>query len=168
LRIIAATNRDLKERVAKSRFRKDLYFRLAAALVAVPPLRARLEDLPFIVPQLLESLGQPKVNVNPAVFEALASQSWPGNLRQLKNVLACALTFVDEGMLEASHLKLSTPRLDDADLDRLPLGGLPLASIEREAIRQTLAINGGMKARAAQALGIAVSTLYDKLKKYDL
>jgi transcriptional regulator with PAS, ATPase and Fis domain len=168
LRIIAATNRDLKGRMEKSLFREDLYFRLAAALVAVPPLRARLEDLPFIVPQLLESLGQPKVNVNPAVFDALAGQSWPGNVRQLKNVLACALTFVDEGTLETSHLRLSTPQLDDADLDRLPLGGLPLASIERAAIRQTLAIHGGMKARAAQALGIAVSTLYDKLKKYDL
>jgi transcriptional regulator with PAS, ATPase and Fis domain len=168
LRIIAATNRDLKLRIAKDLFREELYFRLAAALVALPPLRARPEDLPVIVPQLLEELGQPNVNVDPAVFEALAGQSWPGNVRQLKNALACALTFVDEGLLEASHLKLSTPHLDETDLDRLPLGGLPLASIERAAIRQTLALNGGMKARAARALGIAISTLYDKLKKYDL
>ena len=168
LRIIAATNRDLKLRVAKSLFREDLYFRLAAALVAVPPLRARLDDLPVIVPQLLASLGQPNVGIDPQVFDALCGQSWPGNVRQLKNVLACALTFVDHGVLEAEHLKLSSPQLDESDLDRLPLGGLPLASIERAAIRQTLAVTGGMKARAAQALGIAVSTLYDKLKKYDL
>jgi DNA-binding NtrC family response regulator len=168
LRIVAATNRDLKVRVTKNLFREDLYFRLAAAVVPVPPLRARLEDLALIVPQLLASLGQGDVRIDPQVFDALRAQSWPGNVRQLKNAIACALTFVDAGVLEAEHLRLSPPELDESDLDRLPLGGQSLAAIERAAIKQTLALTGGMKARAAQALGIAVSTLYDKLKKYEI
>jgi DNA-binding NtrC family response regulator len=168
LRIVAATNRDLKVRVTKNLFREDLYFRLAAAVVPVPPLRARLEDLALIVPQLLASLGHADVRIEPQVFDALRAQSWPGNVRQLKNAIACALTFVDAGVLEGEHLRLSPPELDESDLDRLPLGGQPLAAIERAAIKQTLALTGGMKARAAQALGIAVSTLYDKLKKYEI
>jgi transcriptional regulator with PAS, ATPase and Fis domain len=168
VRVVAATNRDLKLRVAKNLFREDLYFRLAAAVVPVPPLRARLEDLPVIVPQLLASLDYDDVVVDPAVFEVLRARSWPGNVRELKNALACAMTFVEDGHLEAEHLRLSPPEVDDSDLDRLPLGGQPLARLERAAIKQTLALTGGMKARAAQALGIAVSTLYDKLKKYEL
>jgi len=168
LRVIAATNRDLKVRVAKSLFREDLYFRLAAAVVPVPPLRARLEDLATLVPELLASLGHPDVAVGPEVFEALRGRSWPGNVRELKNTLACAMTFVEAGRLEEDHLRLSPPGVDESDLDRLPLGGQPLARIERAAIKQTLALTGGMKARAAQSLGIAVSTLYDKLKKYEL
>jgi len=168
VRVIAATNRDLKVRVAKNLFREDLYFRLAAAVVPVPPLRARLEDLPALVPQLLATLGYPDIIVDPDVFDALRGRSWPGNVRELKNTLACALTFVEDGRLEVDHLRLSPPEVDDSDLDRLPLGGQSLARLERAAIKQTLALNGGMKARAAQSLGIAVSTLYDKLKKYEL
>jgi len=168
VRIVAATNRDLKLRVAEGVFREDLYFRLAAAVVTVPPLRTRPEDLPIIVSTLLASLGHAKIDVAPEVFEALRSQAWPGNLRQLKNTLACGVTFATAGRLEASHLQLPSSDDDDADLDRLPLGGQSLARLERAAIKQTLALNGGMKGPAALALGIALSTLYDKVKKYAL
>jgi DNA-binding NtrC family response regulator len=167
VRVVAATNRDLKLRVAEGLFREDLYFRLAAAVISVPPLRARLEDLPFIVPVLLESLGRPDLEVASEVFDILRAQTWPGNVRQLKNTLACALAFAT-ARLEAEHLRLPALEAEDADLDRLPLGGQPLARLERAAIKQTLALTGGMKVQAAQALGIAVSTLYDKLKKYEL
>ena len=98
------------------------------------------------------------------VFDALRTQSWPGNVRQLKNVLACALAFVDAGVLEADHLHMSPPEVNDSDINRLPLGGQALELIERAAIKQTLALTGGMKVRAAEVLGIAVSTLYQKLK----
>jgi DNA-binding NtrC family response regulator len=168
VRVVAATNRDLKLRVAEGLFREDLYFRLAAAVITVPPLRSRLEDLPFLVPALLESLGRADLEVEPEVFDVLRAQTWPGNVRQLKNALACALAFATSGRLEAEHFHMPVPEADDADLDRLPLGGQPLARLERAAIKQTLALTGGMKVQAAQALGIAVSTLYDKLKKYEL
>jgi DNA-binding NtrC family response regulator len=168
VRVIAATNRDLKLRVAEGVFREDLYFRLAAAVITVPPLRARLEDLLFIVPSLLESLGHSELNVTPDVLTALRTQTWPGNVRQLKNTLAFACTLANGGRLEANHLRLPSEDDEDSDLDRLPLGGQSLARLERAAIKQTLALTGGMKVPAAQALGIAVSTLYDKLKKYAL
>jgi DNA-binding NtrC family response regulator len=168
VRLMASSTSDLRARVTAGQFRDDLYLGLASATVAVPALRERLEDLPSLVAQLLKALGRSEVTVQPDVFENLATRSFPGNVRELKNTLACALAFVEGDQLEARHLLLSTSRFDGADLDRLPLGGQPLEHIERAAIKQTLAQMGGVKSRAAQALGIAVSTLYEKLKKYGL
>jgi transcriptional regulator with PAS, ATPase and Fis domain len=167
LRVLAATNRDLKSQVSAGRFREDLYFRLAAAVVAIPPLRERLEDIPLLVSQLLADLERADLEVAPAAYDALRSHAWPGNVRELKNTLACALAFVDPGgPLEPSHLQLLAPAVDDTTIERLPLGGHTLERIERAAIRQTLIYTRGNKVLAAQALGIAVSTLYEKLKKY--
>jgi DNA-binding NtrC family response regulator len=168
VRIVAATNRDLAALVAAKQFREDLYFRLAAAVVAVPPLRARTEDLPLLVARLLEDLRRSDVTVPPETLEALRVYDWPGNVRELKNTLACALAFVESGALEPRHLRFLPAADDTAMLDRLPLGGRSLESIERAAIKQTLSRSRGSKVQAAQALGIAVSTLYEKLKKYKL
>jgi DNA-binding NtrC family response regulator len=174
VRVIAATNRDLRADVASGKFREDLFFRLAVAVVKVPPLRERLEDLPELVLSLLADLGQPTLRVSDAVFTALRAHPWPGNARELKNALACAVAFVDAGvtLLEPRHFKLLSPAAcADADsswIDSLPLGGQALERIERAAIRQTLRQAEGNKAHAARTLGIAVSTLYEKLKKYGL
>jgi transcriptional regulator with PAS, ATPase and Fis domain len=169
VRIVAATNRDLGVDVSAGKFRSDLYFRLAAALVPVPPLRERLEDLPLLVPRLLVDIGRPDLSVAEATLTALRRHAWLGNVRELKNTLACAVAFVEErGVLEASHLRFSDPMDAALDLERLPLGGQPLDQIERAAIRQTLQQTEGNRVQAALVLGIAVSTLYEKLKKYDL
>ncbi|HET9929486.1 MAG TPA: sigma-54 dependent transcriptional regulator [Polyangiaceae bacterium] len=169
LRVVAATNRDLKSLVAAGRFREDLYFRLAAAVVAVPALRERTEDIPLLVRRLLEEAGSPGIAVSEACYASLRAHAWPGNVRELKNALACALAFVDAaGVLEPQHLQLLTPPPDSSSVERLPLGGQPLARIERAAIKQTLVYTRGNKVLAAQVLGIAVSTLYEKLKKYGL
>jgi transcriptional regulator with PAS, ATPase and Fis domain len=172
VRIIAATNRDIRAEVGAGRFRQDLYFRLGAAAIPVPPLRERLEDIPLLVERLLADLGRPDLLVCEAALRALMSHNWPGNVRELKNTLACAAAFVDAGenVLEAQHVTavIRPADPDGTAVDRLPLGGQRLDSIERAAIRQTLALVGGNKVRAAQALGIAVSTLYEKLKKYRL
>jgi DNA-binding NtrC family response regulator len=174
VRVIAATNRDLRADVASGKFREDLYFRLAVAVVKVPPLRERLEDLPELVLSLLADLGQPHLRVSDAVFSALRAHPWPGNARELKNALACAVAFVDAGvtLLEPRHFKLLSPTAcadgDNSWIDSLPLAGQLLERIERAAIRQTLRQAGGNKAHAARTLGIAVSTLYEKLKKYGL
>jgi transcriptional regulator with PAS, ATPase and Fis domain len=169
LRVVAATNRDLKALVADGRFREDLYFRLGMAVVAVPSLRERSEDIPLLVPRLLEDLGRPGLQVSNAAYRLLQSHSWPGNVRELKNVLACALAFVGSaGTLEPQHLSLLETANEQSMLERLALGGLSLERIERAAIKQTLAQSRGNKALAAQSLGIAVSTLYEKLKKYQL
>jgi transcriptional regulator with PAS, ATPase and Fis domain len=169
VRIIAATHRDLRALVAEKRFREDLYFRLAAAVVQVPPLRERLEDLPVLVPRLLKDLGHADLPVSDAVYEVLAKRMWRGNVRELKNALACAMAFVDsDGVLEPRHLRSLFESEESVCLQPFDLGGQTLESIERAAIKQTLARTSGNRAHAARELGIAVSTLYEKLKKYRL
>jgi transcriptional regulator with PAS, ATPase and Fis domain len=171
VRIIAATNRDIRAEVAAGKFREDLFFRLAVAVVEVPPLRRRLEDLPQLVYALLGDLGREGLRVSEASFEALREHPWPGNVRELKNVLACASAFLDPGasVLEPHHLRLVGPDSSEPSwIDGLPLAGQALERIERAAIRQTLAQADGNKMYAARRLGIAVSTLYEKLKKYGL
>jgi transcriptional regulator with PAS, ATPase and Fis domain len=170
VRIIAATHRDLRADVAAGTFRQDLYFRLGAAVVPVPPLRERLEDLPLLVEGLLENLGHRGLRVAEATLELFRAHSWPGNVRELKNVLACAVPFLDEGdeVLAPQHVRLLGPAEHAGCVERLPLGGQRLESIERAAIKQTLTLTDGNKAKAATLLGIAVSTLYEKIKKYRL
>jgi len=169
VRIVAATNRDLQAEVTAGRFRQDLYFRLAAAVVHVPSLRDRPEDIPTLVTRLLDDLGHRDIEVTPGALAQLASREWPGNVRELKNVLACAVAFLDGHVLEARHFAMPTPSTErkTAALDALPLGGLRLDVIEWLAIEQTLRQTRGNKARAAQLLGIATSTLYEKIKKHE-
>jgi DNA-binding NtrC family response regulator len=172
VRIIAATNRDLRAEVAAGRFREDLIFRLGVAIVQIPPLRRRIEDLPEIVYSLLADLGRPDLHLSDAAFAALQAHSWPGNVRELKNALACAVAFLDPGVteLQEHHLMIgkTTANDDSSWIDSLPLGGQALDRIERAAIRQTLLHTQGNKAYAARSLGIALSTLYVKLKKYGI
>jgi DNA-binding NtrC family response regulator len=168
VRVIAATNRELEADVSAGRFRRDLYFRLAAAVVRVPPLRERYDDLNILIPQLVADLGCANVRVAPSVFEWAATRSWPGNVRELKNALAYGLAFVDHGVLEADALSSLFQSSETAWLARLPLTGFTLAQIEQAAIQQTLVQTQGNKMKAARVLGIAVSTLYEKLKRYQI
>jgi len=168
VRVVAATNRDLSALVAAKQFRADLYYRLAAAVVHMPPLRDRLQDLRVLVPQLLLDLNRPEIRVAEATLEILRSHRWPGNIRELKNTVACALAFAEKGVLEPQHLRFVATAAETSLLDRCPLGGQTLASIEQAAIKQTLAQTHGNKVHAARLLGIASSTLYEKIKKYGL
>jgi two-component system, NtrC family, response regulator GlrR len=168
VRVVAATNRDLQAEVAAGRFRQDLYFRLAAAVVQVPTLRERSEDIPLLVSRLLEDLGHSEVEISEETIEVLKARAWPGNVRELKNALACAIAFLDTDVLEPRHLCSLASEEREAPLSQNNLGGQTLETIERAAILQTLEQTRGNKAQAAQSLGIAVSTLYEKLKKYKL
>jgi two-component system, NtrC family, response regulator GlrR len=171
VRIIAATNRDLRAEVAAGRFREDLFFRLAVALVRVPPLRKRLEDLPDLVTQLLASLGRPELHLSDEALALLREHAWPGNVRELKNALACAAAFAGPNVrvLQPKHLCLLHAANDASSwIDSLPLAGHALERLERAAIRQTLEQTDGKKAHAARLLGIALSTLYEKMRKYGL
>lgn len=171
VRVIAATNRDLRSEVSAGRFRRDLYFRLGAAVIPVPPLRERLEDLPRLVQDLLDDLGRSDLSLSDDALTMLRFRSWPGNVRELKNTLACVVAFVEpeECMVESRHMGavFDSELSNNVDIERLPLGGQRLDRIERAAILQTLSQAGGNKVQAAQVLGIAVSTLYEKLKKYE-
>ncbi|HSN27034.1 MAG TPA: sigma 54-interacting transcriptional regulator [Kofleriaceae bacterium] len=167
VRILAATNRDLEAEVAAGRFRQDLFFRLSAAVVAVPPLRERLTDLPELVEAILAAEGR-RVRVTHETLEALATYDWPGNVRELRNVLLAAAAMADADLVEPRHLLLFKPRRRNATLADFPLAGRSLQSIERAAIVQTLQRAEGNKVRAAKALGIAPSTLYEKMRRYGI
>jgi two-component system, NtrC family, response regulator AtoC len=167
VRVIAATNRNLRHEVAEGRFRADLYYRVGAALVEVPPLRTRLDQLPSLVQHLLLDLGHADVTVLPEVYEVLKARPWLGNVRELKNALSCAVAFAEHGVLGAPQLQFA-PELAADPLERLALAGVSLTKLERTAIAQTLRLCGGNRARTAEKLGIAVSTLYEKLRRYNL
>jgi DNA-binding NtrC family response regulator len=167
VRILAATNRDLEAEVAAGRFRQDLFFRLSAAVVAVPPLRERLSDLPELVAAILTAEGR-RVRVTQETIDALATYDWPGNVRELRNVLMAAAAMAEADLIEPRHLLMFKARRRSATLADFPLGGRSLESIERAAIVQTLKNAAGNKVRAAKTLGIAPSTLYEKMRRYKL
>ncbi len=170
VRVIAATHRDLREEVAAGRFREDLFFRLVVAVAEVPPLRRRFDELEHVLASLLVDLGRAEIHVSERSLTKLREHSWPGNVRELKNALTCAVAMMDPGleMIEPQHLRIFRSEEttgDEAWMDGLPLAGHSLHTLECAAIRQTLRQSSGNKAHAARKLGIAVSTLYEKLKK---
>jgi DNA-binding NtrC family response regulator len=135
--------------------------------VQVPALRHRSEDLRVLVEAILVSLGKP-IGVSPETMKILESYDWPGNVRELKNVIESAAAIGDGDQIEPRHLMFFKPRRRDPTMEKLPLAGKTLESIERNAIQQTLEQCGGNKTKAAKQLGISPSTLYEKVKKYKL
>ena len=167
VRIIAATHRNLEEAVKGGTLRQDLFFRLSVVTVQVPPLRQRVEDLPMIIEKLLVSGGK-AVGLAPETMTILEKYDWPGNVRELRNVIESASAVCDGEQIEPKHLIFFKPRRRDPTVEKLPLAGKTLETIERAAIAQTLEQCGGNKTKAARALGISPSTLYEKVKKYSL
>jgi DNA-binding NtrC family response regulator len=126
-----------------------------------------------LVASLLHDLGRGDLKASDATLAALREHTWPGNVRELKNMLACAVALVDAQVkvLDPIHLRLVAAASDKdmaSEIDALPLAGLSLDRIEQAAIRQTLRHASGNKASAARSLGIAISTLYEKLKKFGI
>jgi len=167
VRIIAATHRNLEQAVKESTLRQDLFFRLSVVSVQVPPLRHRRDDLPLLIERILMASGK-HVGLAPETMTILERYDWPGNVRELKNVVESAAAVCDGEQIEPKHLMFFKPRRRDPTVEKLPLAGKTLESIERAAIAQTLEHCGGNKTRAARALGISPSTLYEKVKKYSL
>jgi two-component system response regulator HydG len=175
IRILAATNRDLQKALSENDLREDLYYRLAVVELFLPPLRERIGDIKLLANEFLvrfgEQNGKPMTGFDDAAWEWILSYNWPGNVRELKNVIESAAAIVDpkEGdQIEPRHLMFFKPRRRDPTMEKLPLAGKTLESIERNAIAQTLEQCGGNKTKAAKQLGISPSTLYEKVKKYKL
>ncbi len=171
VRVLAATSRDLKAMVAEGRFREDLYYRLNVLPVRVPPLRERLADLEALAESLLESIaqrtGMPQRELAPSALAVLAAHAWPGNIRELRNVLEQAAMLTDNARLGAadfaSVLPVAPARAEPGATPHLrPLPQL-IAELERSTIQSALAATGGNKVSAAKLLGISRATLYEKL-----
>jgi DNA-binding NtrC family response regulator len=167
VRVISATNKDLEKEVKAGRFREDLYYRLSVVRVVMPPLRKRKEDIETIAGHLLAEISveisRTISGLSPEAAAALASYSWPGNVRELRNVLGRAAALSDSGRIEPKDLFLSQGKKTDT-LEGLH--GRTLEEIEKAAIHATLKSVNGNKTEAARVLGIAYSTLYEKMKKY--
>jgi transcriptional regulator with PAS, ATPase and Fis domain len=169
VRVVAATNRDLEKEVKAGRFREDLFYRLSAVSVFLPPLRKHKEDIEPIAEHLLggisASVGKKLKGLSPEAAEALRAYPWPGNVRELKNVLGRAAALSDGSRIEVRDLFLSQGKKTDT-LEGL--SGKTLEEIEKAAIHATLKSVSGNKTEAAKVLGIAYSTLYEKMKKYGM
>ncbi len=173
VRIIVATNRNLEEMVRERMFREDLFFRLSVVRITIPPLRKRKEDIPDLVDSLLRECSSGKElkikGVSREALEILKAHDWPGNIRELRNVIERSLTFAEGPHLEPRDLvALPTANKKSTTGALSPLIGHSLEEIERMAIIQTLKANDWNKSETARVLGIAPSTLYEKIKKYRL
>ncbi len=171
-RVLAATNRNLKEEVAKKTFREDLYFRVGAIRVEVPPLRDRREDIAPLAQHFLAGLSarspRPLPPLSPAALDALVSHDWPGNVRELRNAVQRAVVLAEGAQLAASDFSFLRESSTPSPESEMPDGLTRWEQAERTNILAELSRQGGNKTRTARVLGIAKSTLFEKLKKYGI
>jgi len=173
VRVIAATNHDLRERVASGDFREDLYFRVDVLPISLPPLRDRIEDLPLLISHFREKLGKrlgkDAPTIGPDVLEAMRRYRWPGNVRELENTLEQVFILCDrpEVALDDVPEKLRERPSTTEDI-ALPAGGLVLEQLEQTLIRQALERSGGRIKEAADLLGLTYKTLQYRLKKHEI
>jgi len=171
MQIIAATHRDLKKLSDEGTFRSDLYFRINTLRLRIPPLRERREDIPIITDKLVEQLAldmkRGPIEVSDNARPALLNSPWPGNIRELRNVLERAVLLSDDGIIHNTGLEFEGPSHQSAA--PVPaLNHLTLKEIEKHFIVQTLESEGGNIIRAAKRLGIHRSSLYTKIREYGL
>jgi transcriptional regulator with PAS, ATPase and Fis domain len=168
-RVVAATNRDLRAAVDAGTFREDLYFRLAAFIINVPPLRDRREDIPALVHHfLVRAASRLKKDVRVVSADAMAAlmkYAWPGNVRELEHAIERAVILADRPSVRVSDLPPEVTRKG-----RTPAGGdtLNLQQQEKTAIERALERYSGNRKRAAAALNISTVTLWRKMKQYGL
>lgn len=167
VRVLAATNRNLAELVSQGRFREDLYYRLNVFPLEIPPLRMRKADLGPLTRRFLEqygtSLGRPGMRLSANAQAALTGYEWPGNIRELGNVLQRAIILAPGPVIEVEHLMLPGPVVGmRAD----PASGSTIKDLERDTILGTLSRCGGSRRKTAEALGMSERTLRYKLQRY--
>jgi transcriptional regulator with PAS, ATPase and Fis domain len=174
VRVLAATNKEPEQAVAKGELRQDLYFRLNVFHINLPPLRDHKDDIPSLAEHILRDLNEKHHRhirgVAPEVLELFAGYSWPGNVRELRNVMERATIVCNGDLIRRSHLPTDFghgPTTSSADLTSLRFPpGTTVESVERALILRTLAATNN-KTRAAEMLGISLKTLHNKLKEYE-
>jgi DNA-binding NtrC family response regulator len=170
VRVLAATNHNLEARCQKGQFRQDLYFRLAVLTLELPPLRERTDDIAVFADHILSRIATHR-GVSPCTLTdesrgALLAYPWPGNIRELENVLERASAFCERSRITPADLGLDAPATAPVHgLAPPPLAGRTLADIEKQAILETLAACGGNKKAAARSLGIDEKSIYNKMRR---
>jgi DNA-binding NtrC family response regulator len=174
VRIIATTNRDLEQEVARQTFREDLYFRLNVVSVQLPSLRDRREDIPALAQHFIEKYrwesGRSSRQLSPAALNALMAHDWPGNVRELENTIHRALVLTPDSVIGIKALEVgpasncaSTLRAADPAAGFI---GRPLHLVERDVIIGTLRLTGGNRTRTAAMLGLSIRALRNKISLY--
>jgi DNA-binding NtrC family response regulator len=175
IRLVAATNKNLAQEVQENRFRQDLLYRINTVVIEIPPLRERIDDIPLLVEHFIGLIvGQKGVTVSPAAIEALCEYQWPGNARELKNVVERALVLASNGQItpeclpieiyNKKKLDMPSPMPDKTSAPQVK----SLADLEKEQILTTLNKVNWHRGKAALLLGITPKTLYRKLRSYNL
>ena len=178
VRIIAATNTDLKQLVDQGGFREDLYYRLNVINIVLPSLRQRKEDIPLLVNHFLakygEENGRPDLTIEREALQALVEYEWPGNVRELENVIERGVVLADGGSIDR---RLIPEHVRAAPSFRVPQVVVPeegisfrevITDFEKKLIESSLATSGGVQKRAAQLLGLKPTTLNEMIKRYNI
>lgn len=181
VRLVAATNADLKKGMAEGTFREDLYYRLGVVTIQLPPLREHAQDIPLLtehfVKEFQKQYGREVEGVSRGAREAMMAYNWPGNIRQLRNTVERMIVLDTDGLLDVDDLPEEiAPFVEVAEAAALSGGsagvdaleGRPLDDVERHYIGKALELTGGKREQAAQMLGIGERTLYRKIKEYGL
>ena len=174
VRVLAATNKDPEQAVASGGLRQDLFFRLNVFHIHLPPLREHKEDIPLLAEHILRDVnakhGKNVRGIGAEVLDIFMSHTWPGNIRELRNVLERAAIMSEKELVSRSSLpgefgKVAAKSPGDLSTIRFPIG-TTVDAMERELILQTLQATGNNKTRAAELLGVSLKTLHNKLKEY--
>ncbi|MDK2970511.1 MAG: hypothetical protein PWP23_266 [Candidatus Sumerlaeota bacterium] len=171
VRVIAATNRDLKKEVEAGRFREDLYYRLNVIKIDLPPLRERQEDTALLVHHFLQQFNKEhgrNLTIGPKTMQLLQNYSWPGNVRQLRTMMESISILTPGKEIQPKHLPEEVAADPDPGSQLRLKVGMTVRDAERELIRATLNEYGGNKAKAARVLGLGRKTLYRKLEEYEI
>jgi DNA-binding NtrC family response regulator len=166
LNLVTATNRDLEAMVAAGEFRQDLYYRLRVVVIRVAPLRERRTDIPLLARHFLEHYGErfgrPGLQLDRAALDALLTHSFPGNVRELENLLQAAIALAPGDVITEDDLRFHTDPAAAPTTD----SGLSLEELERRHIERVLQAVAGNRQAAARVLGIDRSTLYRKMQRF--
>jgi transcriptional regulator with PAS, ATPase and Fis domain len=174
IRIVAATNKDLKNLVGQARFRDDLYFRLAVVKFDLPALKERREDIPFLVDHFIRKFnaktGKKIISVSPNVMNILMRFDFPGNIRELENIVEHGFVLCRGSIIKREHLSPELLQAEHHSLTKVKPDSTPITESidEQERIINAIRNNGGIVSKAAEELGVHRTTLWRKIKRYKI
>lgn len=172
VRLIAATNRDLKKEVNAGRFREDLFYRISVFQIQLPSLRERIDDITLLANHFLQYFSE-KTNkkitgIAPSYIQLLQKHTWKGNIRELKNIIERSVILTENNILEPTSLPVDFYQVPDLEMGNMPATSLELAAVEKAHIQKVLQYTRGNKTETARLLNIALTTLYRKIEEYKI